>query len=151
MKVLNYSSRENGRTPMQWDATEHAGFMTGTPWKRVNPNYKEINVALQEGDPNSVLTHFKKMTALRTENPVLVYGSYALLQPEHEEIYAYTRELDGKKFLVLLNFSETESDIELEELKGINSENVIINNYTETSIKGISIFLKPYQAIIYSI
>ncbi|SDF22539.1 oligo-1,6-glucosidase [Pricia antarctica] len=151
MKVLNYSSRENGRTPMQWDTTEHGGFTTGTPWKRVNPNYKEINVALQEDDPNSVLTHFKKMTALRTENPVLVYGSYTLLQPEHEEIYAYTRELDGKKFLVLLNFSETESDIELEELKGINPENVIINNYTETSIKGISITLKPYQAIIYSL
>ena len=150
MEVLNYSSRENGRTPMQWDATENAGFTTGTPWKRVNPNYTDINVATQENDPNSVLSHFKKMTEVRKSNSVLVYGDYNLLLPEHEQIYAFTRELDDRKMLVLLNFSETDSTIELEALQGLTSENVVIDNYDDITLAGTSITLKPYQAVIYS-
>lgn len=147
METLNYSSRENGRTPMQWDTTQNAGFTTGTPWKKVNPNYREINVAMQEKDPNSVLSHFKRMTAVRKNNEVLVYGDYELLQPEHEEIYAFTRTLGSDTILVLLNFSETESTIYMDIS---NEKNILINNYEGLETEGSSIRLKPYQAVLLS-
>lgn len=149
MKVLNYSSRENARTPMQWDTSENAGFTTGTPWKKVNENYKEINVATQNKDPRSVLNHFRKMVKLRKEHEVLVYGHYQLLQAEHPEIYAYTRILDNTKVLVLLNFSEHDSNIELAEARNIT--NTLINNYEDLAITNNAITLKPYQAVIVSL
>lgn len=151
INTLNYNSRENGRTPMQWDASENSGFTTGDPWRHVNPNYTEINVAKQETDPNSVLSHFKRMTEVRKKNPVLVYGDYTLLLPEHEQVYAFTRELDEDKMLVLLNFSETESTIELDELQGLTSEKVVIDNYEGTAVEGAYLTLRPYQAILFSL
>ena len=147
MEVLNYSSRENARTPMQWNDSENAGFTTGTPWKRVNPNYKEINVEQQNSDPNSVLNHFRKMTKLRNENLVLVYGDYDLLLPDHEQIYAYTRILGEDKMLVLLNFSDKPAEATLPEAEGLNE--IFINNYDSSPIKAESkIVLEPYQAVI---
>jgi len=146
MKVLNYSSRENGRTPMQWNNTEHAGFTTGIPWKKVNENYTEINVADQNKDPNSILNHFRKMTKIRRNNPVLVYGDYEIIQKEHPTIYAYTRTLENVKMLVLLNFSDKNSTIAMSEIS--NFKNIIINNYKEFSIEDDKAILMPYQAVI---
>ena len=146
MEQLNYYSRENARTPMQWNDTENAGFSTGTPWKSVNKNYKDINVAAQEKDPRSVLNHFRKMVKLRKDNKVLVYGKYHLLQAEHPEIYAFTRTLNDKKLFVLLNFTDHDSSIELPENKSIKSE--IINNYDVLTINNGKIILRPYQAVI---
>ena len=149
MKVLNYSSRENGRTPMQWDKSENASFTSGKPWMRVNPNYKEINVAMQEKDPKSVLNHFRMMTKIRKDNSVLVYGKYQLLQKEHEKIYAYTRELGDTKMLVLLNFTKEKALISLPEVG--NVQKMIINNYDSFEIKGNEAKLLPYQAVIFEI
>jgi oligo-1,6-glucosidase len=149
MKVLNYSSRENGRTPMQWDDSENAGFTTGTPWKRVNENYKDINVAAQDKDPNSVLNHFRKMVKLRNDNKVLVYGDYQLIQEEHPDIYAYTRILDNQKMLVLLNFTDHNSTIQLSEANSI--QKTLINNYESLSIENDKITLESYQSVILSI
>ena len=104
MKVIHAKSRDNARTPVQWDASEHAGFTTGTPWIKVNPNYKEINVASALADPNSVFHYYKKLIQLRKENPVIVYGTYDLILDSHEEIYAFTRTLDEDRLLVILNF-----------------------------------------------
>jgi len=146
MKVLNYSSRENGRTPMQWNNTEYAGFTTGIPWKKVNENYTEINVADQNKDPNSILNHFRKMTKIRRNNPVLVYGDYDIIQKEHPTIYAYTRTLENVKMLVLLNFSDKNSTIAMSEIS--NFKNIIINNYKEFSIEDDKAILMPYQAVI---
>jgi oligo-1,6-glucosidase len=146
MKVLNYSSRENGRTPMQWNNTEYAGFTTGIPWKKVNENYTEINVAAQNKDPNSILNHFRKMTKIRRNNPVLVYGDYEIIQKEHPTIYAYTRTLENVKMLVLLNFSDKNSTIAMSEIS--NFKNIIINNYKEFSIEDDKAILMPYQAVI---
>ena len=146
MKVLNYSSRENGRTPMQWNNTEYAGFTTGIPWKKVNENYTEINVAAQNKDPNSILNHFRKMTKIRRNNPVLVYGDYDIIQKEHPTIYAYTRTLENVKMLVLLNFSDKNSTIAMSEIS--NFKNIIINNYKEFSIEDDKAILMPYQAVI---
>lgn len=149
MKILNYSSRENGRTPMQWDASENAGFSTGTPWKRVNENHKEINVAAQDKDPNSVLNHFRNMAQIRNEHPVLVYGQYEIIQEEHPDIYAFTRTLGEEKMLVLLNFSKKKSSIELSGLG--RWEETLINNYPAIEVQGNSIHLFPFQAIVLKI
>lgn len=149
MKVLNYSSRENGRTPMQWSDAENAGFTTGTPWKKVNPNYQEINVAAQEKNPNSALNHFRSMTKLRKNNPVLVYGDYELLQKEHPEIYAFTRTLGEDKMLILLNFSQEASSIRLPEMAAVEAP--LINNYPACKVEGDTVTLLPYQAVIFKI
>lgn len=149
MNELNYYSRENGRTPMQWDDSQNAGFSKGEPWKKVNENYKEINVEAQEADPNSVLNHFRTMTRLRNENSILVYGDYKLLQNEHPTVYAYTREYEGKLWLVLLNFSESISSFETPEIGQIDE--VMINNYDSVNVNNNSVKLRPYQAVIFSL
>jgi len=146
MKKLNFISRENARTPMQWDKSENAGFTKGQPWKRVNENYEKINVAAQEKDPKSVLNHFRKMTKLRNQHEVLVYGDYQILQQEHPEIYAYTRTTENQQFLVLLNFKDHQAIIELS--KDTTFLDVLIDNYDDFENVKSKITLKPYQAII---
>lgn len=141
------SGRDNGRTPFQWDGSKHAGFTNGTPWLKVNPNYKKINVAVQNKDPNSVLNFFRKMVKLRKQMPVLVYGKYELLDRNNEKIYAYTRTLDKNKVLVLLNFSKTVSTFNIPDNTG-NPGKVLINNLKEITLQGRAIKLQPYQALI---
>lgn len=146
LKKMNLLSRDNGRTPMQWDASENSGFSIKRPWLPVNKNYKTVNVANQEKDINSVLNHFKKMVLIRKENLVLVYGKYTLIQKEHLTIYAYTRVLYEEKMLVLLNFSEEKSSISIPYLS--KNPKVLINNYNRLTITKNSIELAPYQAVI---
>jgi len=147
MEVLNYNSRENSRTPMQWDDSPQAGFTTGTPWKQVNPNYTEINIAAQEKDPNSVLSHFKRMAAVRNNHNTLVYGAYDIIQREHPTIYGFTRTLDEEQILVLLNFSENDSSIAFPNT--LADSQVLINNYDDVQMNSEGITLKPYQAILF--
>lgn len=145
LNYLKFSSRDNGRTPMQWDNTPNAGFTTGKPWLAVNPNYTTINVKNQEANPNSVLHHFRALTRLRRENPVLVYGKYEIIQREHPAIYAYTRTLNGTKVLVLLNFTAQPAEINLPEL---DWGNVWINNYPQLNTAGKNITMLPFQAVV---
>jgi oligo-1,6-glucosidase len=149
MKNLNFYSRENSRTPMQWNDSKNAGFTTSTPWKKVNPDFKDIHVAKQDKDPTSVLNHFRKMVKLRNENKLLVYGKYELLDKNNEDIYAYTRVLDGKKMLVLLNFTDQDSSITSPQIKELAE--IQINNYSSLAINNHTITLKPYQAVIVSL
>ncbi len=149
MANLKFSSRDNGRTPMQWDTTLNAGFSTGTPWLPVNDNYKRVNVAVEQEDPGSVLNHFKAMATLRKENPVLVYGAYTLLLPEHEKVYAYTREWKGEKMLVLLNFSDDIITLPVpveEEL-----EDLVLNNLPQVYYKDRVFSLEPWQALVFKL
>ena len=142
------TSRENSRTPFQWNALTNAGFTTGKPWLKVNSNYKIINAEIQEKDPNSILNYFRQLVKFRKENPVLVYGKYTLLDKENPNVFAYTRELDGKKLLILLNFSEKTASYEIEIL--ITKSKIVLNNYRATSeIKNNT--LRPYEAIIIEI
>ncbi len=140
------SARDNGRTPFQWDSSLHAGFTTGTPWLKVNSNYKTVNAASEENDPNSVLNYFRKIVTLRKNNLVLVYGKYALLDKDNPDIYAYTRELNGRKILILLNFKSKPATaytgIDLSRSK------LLLGNYTVPS-KGET--LQPYEAVIYEL
>ena len=146
LKKLNLLSRDNGRTPMQWDATKNAGFSNETPWLPIHKNHTKVNVLNQENDQNSVLNHFRKMVALRKDNLLLVYGNYEIIQEEHPTIYAYSRTLEDQKMLILLNFSELESSIELSNYD--DSKEVLINNYSELSVDKNTITLKPYQAVV---
>lgn len=146
---LKFLSRDNGRTPMQWDSTAHAGFTDGTPWLPVNENYTQINVAAENDDPNSCLNYFRKMVNLRKEHPVLVYGDYELVQKEHEQVYAYTRTLEDEKMLVLLNFSPEDAEIDLAEYDGL--EEVLINNYNSLFVQENLVSLRPYQAVIFAL
>jgi oligo-1,6-glucosidase len=157
LKVVHAKSRDNARTPMQWDASEHAGFTEGTPWIKVNPNYKEINVANALADPNSVFHYYKKLIQLRKENPVIVYGSYDLILDSHkrsspvdEEIYAFTRTLDADRLLVILNFSRTSPTFNLPENITFSNVELLISNYNVDSNEDIrQITLRPYEARVY--
>lgn len=135
------TSRENGRTPMQWNTDKNAGFSTGKPWLKVNPNYATINAEAQENNPNSPLNYFRKLIKLRKQNPVLVYGKYTLIDKENPNVFAYTRELNGKKWLIALNFTDKESMFDA------NTKNakLILGNYPKSSTNSV---LKPYEAVI---
>jgi len=146
LQKLNLLSRDNGRTPMQWDATKNAGFSNETPWLPVHENHSTVNVLDQENDQNSVLNHFRKMVALRKDNLLLVYGNYEIIQDDHPTIYAYSRTLEDQQMIILLNFSELESSISLPNFD--HNKEVLINNYNEFSIDENTITLKPYQAVV---
>lgn len=146
LKKLNLLSRDNGRTPMQWDNTNNAGFSSETPWLPVHENHTTVNVANQQNDHNSVLNHFRKMVALRKDNLLLVYGEYEIIQEEHPTIYAYSRTLDDEQMKILLNFSELTSKINLSNL--VQIKEVLINNYNELLIDKNTITLKPFQAVV---
>ena len=146
LKKLNLLSRDNGRTPMQWDDTNNAGFSSETPWLPVHENHTTVNVATQQNDHNSVLNHFRKMVELRKENLLLVYGEYKIIKEEHPTIYAYSRTLDDEQMKILLNFSELTSKINLSNL--VQIKEVLINNYNELLIDKNTITLQPYQAVV---
>jgi oligo-1,6-glucosidase len=139
-------ARDNGRTPFQWDSSTNGGFTTGTPWLKVNDNHTTLNAEVQDKDPNSVLNYFRKMVKLRKENLVLVYGKYTLMDKDNPNVYAYTRELDGKKVLVLLNFSA--KNVSANTGINLSKAKVLINNYATPSKTGE---LRPYEAIIYQL
>jgi oligo-1,6-glucosidase len=138
-------ARDNSRTPMQWNAGPQAGFTTGTPWIKVNDNKAAINVEAAEKDPNSILNYVRKMIKIRKDNPVLIYGKYTGLDHANEQVYAYTRELDGKKVLVLLSFSDAGGKFILP--KGTELGIEMINNYGDSfTNQHDTIMLKPWQA-----
>jgi len=146
LEAQKIMARDNSRTPFQWDDSANAGFTTGTPWLKVNPNYKTINAAAQENDKNSCLNYFRKMVQLRKDNLVLVYGKYTLLDKNNKHVYAYTRELNNNKLLVLLNFSAQNAEVNT----GIDVSNakVLIGNYTSVNTGNL---LRPYEAVVFEL
>nr|WP_297873369.1 alpha-glucosidase [uncultured Blautia sp.] len=145
MRYLRYKSRDNARTPFQWDDSENAGFTTGTPWIMVNPNYKEINAKAELADQNSVFYYYQKLIQLRKEKEIIVYGTYDLLLPESKELYAYTRTLGEEKLLVVCNFSENEVEMEIpaEFQKGT----YLISNYETRPVEN-TMMLRPYESFV---
>ena len=146
LKRLQFECRDNGRTPFQWDATANAGFGTGTPWIQVNKNYTTLNQAAQEKDPNSVLNYFRTMVQLRKNNPVLVYGQYALLDKNNPSVYAFTREWKGAKMLVLLNFTAKPATVTTG--MDLSKAKKLIGNYPQSS-GGEN--LQPYESVVYQL
>lgn len=143
MESIYVKGRDNARTPMQWDDTENAGFTTGTPWIKVNPNYKTINAKSQTSDENSIFTYYKNLIAFRKKYPVFVDGDFEMLLEENEHLFAYKRTTEDAKLYVFCNFyGETETCDMLEEMK---DKKLLISNYAERENN----ILKPYEARMY--
>ncbi len=147
MGYLKAVSRDNARTPMQWDDGPNAGFTTGTPWIGVCGNYKEINVENQIHDPDSVYSYYKELIRLRHTHEVMVYGSYELLLEEDENLFVYTRTLAEKKLLVICNFTSKQLSFPEEATKVLPQDaRVLISNYKEPDLAAI----RPYEAVVYA-
>ena len=140
------TSRDNSRTPFQWDNTVNAGFTTGTAWIEVNPDYATVNAAEQEHDPNSVLNYFRKAVQLRKDNLALVYGQYTLLDKDNPDVYAYTREGYRKKMFILLNFRDHPATARTG--IGLTHAKLLLNNYPDAPPSDT---LRPYEARVYEI
>ncbi|OXM87754.1 glycoside hydrolase family 13 protein [Paenibacillus rigui] len=152
MEAIYHQGRDNSRTPMQWSDAPHAGFSTHEPWMQVNPNYPLIHVAGQLEDPNSILNYYKKLIRLRKEREILVAGSYDLVLPEDENVYAYVRSLDGEQMLILCSFSEHVCTIRLPEELLTGTPELLLGNYdAESGAWGQSIALRPYEARVYAL
>ncbi|ABX42702.1 glycoside hydrolase family 13 protein [Lachnoclostridium phytofermentans] len=147
LQVLKKSSRDNSRTPMQWDASPHAGFTTGTPWMKVNQNYHWLNAEVQKEDEDSILNFYKKLIKIKKETTGLIYGDYKLLMEESESIYAYTREYEEKNYLVVCNLSEELSELQID--LDITKGEILISNYEDRNSK--EMLLKPYECRLYSL
>ncbi len=146
MRFLRYKSRDNARTPMQWDDSENAGFTTGTPWIMVNPNYKEINAKEQMARPDSVFHFYQKLIRLRKEREIIPYGEYELLLPEDPDLYVYTRALGEQKLLVICNFRKEEKAFTLPEGFDPGMGEILIGNYPDRELQN-TMTLKAYEAL----
>ncbi|MEK4146002.1 alpha,alpha-phosphotrehalase [Robertmurraya sp. FSL W8-0741] len=149
--ILKQKSRDNSRTPVQWDDSEHAGFTTGTPWIGTAANYKEINAKNALADDNSIFYHYQKLIQLRKDYDIVTDGNYQLILPEHDAIFAYIRENAAEKLLVVNNFYANDVEFTLPahvDIEGYASE-ILLSNYPDSSqdLKGFT--LRPYESIIY--
>ena len=141
LRSIHARSRDNARTPMQWSGAENAGFTTGTPWLKVNPNYKTINADNQLSDPNSVFSYYQRLIRLRKGHPVFQEGTFRLELADHEDIFAYTRTTATAQLLVVCNFRGAD----IEDPLAIG-EPPILCNYPDQPLLGR---LRPYEARIY--
>ncbi len=149
MNSIYKKGRDNGRTPMQWDDSENAGFTTGKPWLSINENYKEINAKKSLEDKNSVFYHYKKLIEIRKSNETIIYGDYKLLCEDDKNIFAYIRELNGDKILVVCNFYEKEVEFKYDE--EFKNAEILLSNYNDSSLAIDKLKLRPYEAIMYRV
>lgn len=146
MGYLKRISRDNARTPMQWDDSANAGFTTGTPWIKVNSNYKTVNAKQQTTDPDSVFSYYKELIRLRHENDIIVYGEYELLEPQNEELFIYTRTWNNEQLMVLCNFTDKDVAIPAAVMAQIPADaQVLISNH----VGNLEAVLRPYEARVY--
>jgi len=141
LKYMSARSRDNARTPMQWDENKHSGFTSGEPWFALNPNYKDINARDQIEDKNSVFTYYKKLIQLRHDSDLIVYGDYELLDPEDNEVFAYKRRYNGETLLVISNFTYQELTRDYGQSQGKQ----LISNYADDK----NMELRPYESKVY--
>ena len=147
MAAINLTGRDNARTPMQWDDSPNAGFTTGTPWIRVNPNYSQINAAAELADENSVFHYYRRLIALRKSAEwglVLVEGDYMPFLEEDPDVFAYIRAHQGKRLLVLGNFHPVVRTVSVPE----TVRKVLLSNYPEPQIQNRTVTLRPCEAFI---
>ena len=142
-------ARDNARTPFQWDKSLYAGFSAVKPWLKVNPDYGQVNVEVQEKAPFTVLNYFRKLVKIRQSYTTLIYGKYVLLDPANKKVYAYLREKEREKFLITLNFSPKTAYITPG--MDLRKARMILSNYEERKEKNVCrrIKLRPYEANIW--
>jgi oligo-1,6-glucosidase len=150
--MIYAKSRDNARTPVQWDDSEHAGFTTGTPWIKLNPNYKDINAKQALADPNSLFYYYQRLIRLRKEKPIIVQGNYDLILDEHQEIYAFTRTLEDERLLVILNFTKSKPVFVLPDSVSFSDKELLISNYSVDPAEDIRrLTLQPYETRVYTL
>ena len=145
LNSLSVKSRDNARTPMQWDDTSHAGFTDGIPWLPVNPNYVTINAAAQRNDPDSIFHHFRALIALRHDHPVVAHGTFALLLPDHDQIWALTRTLEDQVLIMVANCSSTAVSFPADELPDLSEARILLATHPGTGTEE----LQPWESRIY--
>lgn len=151
LKIIKATTRDNSRTPIQWNSTENGGFTTGTPWIKVNKNYKEINVENQLKDDDSILNFYKEIIKIRKENKTLIYGKYDLILEDDDKIYAYTRTSNNEKYIIITNISEENVKFDYNEEK-LKYKGLIISNYEVDEHEDMTDFiLRPYEARLYKL
>ena len=138
------SSRDSARTPVQWDDTENAGFTTEQPWFYVNENYKDINVAQQEADPDSILNFYRKAIKLRKELKVVREGVYKEHFPTSAKQYVYSRRMAGQKLLVVCSFCKEDTKLRIPKGFDLNRATLILQNYPDAGDT-----LRPYESRVY--
>jgi oligo-1,6-glucosidase len=149
LAALRARSRDNARTPVQWDASPHAGFTTGVPWLPVHPDYEQVNVAAQRDDPHSVLAHYRRLIALRHDEPVVAHGSFTMLLPEHEHVYAFLRRLGEVELLVLGSFSGEPLVVDLPDAAEWAAAPVLLSNLDVVPEPSEVLSLEPWEARVH--
>ncbi|MDM5226492.1 alpha,alpha-phosphotrehalase [Cytobacillus sp. NJ13] len=151
INILKSKSRDNSRTPVQWDGSENAGFTDGTPWINVASNYSEINAERALKDGNSIFYHYKKLIQLRKQYDIITYGDYELISEDHPDVFAYVRNGDNEKLLVVNNFYGKETSfiipehVQADEYK----DEILLSNYNQSHSAAQTINLRPYESVIY--
>jgi glycosidase len=138
MNSLRARSRDNSRTPMQWDSTRHGGFTSGEPWIAVNPNFDDVNAAAAVADPGSVFHHYRRLIALRHEMRIVVHGDFELLESDHPAVFAYRRMFDDESLLVVANLSG--DDVRFDVPAEFDGAKVLVGTLSET--------LAPWQSYV---
>ncbi len=151
MEEIYRTSRDNARTPMQWNKNVNAGFSQSTPWINLNPNYKKINVESSLKESDSILNYYKKMIKTRKNNKGLIYGKYDTVLYENESVFAYIRTYKNQKYLIILNFFENYLQIKLPENINFDEYNIIISNYKNNKYNNKDIHLKPYESLVFKL
>ncbi|CAG9619923.1 alpha,alpha-phosphotrehalase [Sutcliffiella rhizosphaerae] len=151
LEILRHKSRDNSRTPVQWNENKNAGFTSGTPWIGVARNYPEINAENALNNPNSVFYHYKKLIQLRKEYDVITHGDFTLIAGDHQEIFAYTRNMENEKLLVISNYYGENTNFHLPidiDTDGYVA-NILLSNYEDSPLDYKEISLRPYESIVY--
>jgi len=148
LEALREGSRDNARSPVQWDASPHAGFTTGEPWFPVNPNHVDINADAELADPDSVFHHYRRLIELRHTEPVVADGDFTMLLADSPAIYAFTRSLDGVTLLVVANFTGEEQKVTgLPEAQRWADAELLLGNYPDADATPLA--LRPWEATVH--
>lgn len=148
LEILRAKSRDNSRTPVQWNSEANAGFTTGTPWIPVGASYEEVNAEVALKDEDSVFYHYKKLIALRKEYDIISEGSIEMMLMDHPQVLAYTRTLDNQKLIVLNNYYGKETSVEMPNVL-VGDAKILISNYSDSQPLAEKITLRPYESIAY--
>ena len=149
LAILDRKSRDNSRTPVQWDDSPHGGFTTGEPWIEVAANYPEVNAAAAVADPDSVFHHYRKLIGLRKSDPLVTTGRYELLDREHPSVYAYLRRGDGEALLVVNNFYADPVTWRIPAEVGEWADTaLVLGNYPGPEFGDGTVALRPYESVV---
>jgi oligo-1,6-glucosidase len=149
--ALRVLSRDNARTPMQWDDTENAGFTNGTPWIAVTPNHRGINAEAEIADDDSVFHHYRRLIELRHTEPAVAHGDFHMLLADHDQVYAFIRDYGTTELLVLANFSGESATIEVPDADRWQHAELVLANYPVDAAEDIQhlVALQPWEARVY--